>query len=99
MKTLFLSILSFFSVASIVAESYVLKSPDGKLAWMWKSKIKIRFPSIHEQTEVMAPSAISMTLADGTVWGRKAKLTGKKQKASTKPFTRHSTKKLNRKFV
>ena len=81
MKTLFLSILSFFSVASIVAESYVLKSPDGKISVNVKIEDKIHFSVNHEQTEVMAPSAISMTLADGTVWGRKAKLNGKKTKS------------------
>jgi alpha-glucosidase len=81
MKTLFLSILSFFLVASIAAESYVLKSPDGKISVNVKIEDKIRFSVNHEQTEVMSPSTISMTLADGTVWGQKAKLTGKKTKS------------------
>jgi alpha-glucosidase len=81
MKTLFLSILSFFLVASIAAESIVLKSPDGKISVNVKIEDKIRFSVNHEQTEVMAPSAISMTLANGTIWGQKAKLTGKKTKS------------------
>jgi alpha-glucosidase len=78
MKTLHMLIISIFLATSLMAESYVLKSPDGKLQVNVEISDNIRFSVNHEQTEVIAPSPISMTLTDGSVWGQKPKLKSKK---------------------
>ncbi len=78
MKTLHMLIISIFLATSLMAESYVLESPDGKLQVNVEISDNIRFSVNHEQTEVIAPSPISMTLADGSVWGQKPKLKSKK---------------------
>lgn len=68
MKTLHMFIFSTLFATSLMAESYVLKSPDGKLQVNVEISDNIRFSVNHEQTEVLAPSPVSMTLADGRVW-------------------------------
>lgn len=78
MKTLHMLIISIFLATSLMAESYVLKSPNGKLQVKVEISDNIRFSVNHEQTEVIAPSSVSMTLADGSVWGQKPKLKNKK---------------------
>jgi alpha-glucosidase len=78
MKTLHMFIFSTLFATSLMAESYVLKSPDGKLQVNVEISDNIRFSVNHEQTEVLAPSPVSMTLADGRVWGEKPGLKSKK---------------------
>jgi len=78
MKTLHMIILSTLFSTSVMAKSYVLKSPNSKLLVNVEISDKIRFSVNHEQTEVIAPSSISITLADGSVWGEKPKLKSKK---------------------
>ena len=78
MKTLPMFIFSTLFATSLMAESYVLKSPDGKLQVNVEISDNIRFSVNHEQTEVIAPSPISMTLTDGSVWGQKPELKSKK---------------------
>jgi alpha-glucosidase len=73
---------------SLFAQTQILKSPDGKLQVKVEVNNKISFSVSHEQTEVVASSPVSMTLADGTVWGVNPKLKNKKaqsinQKIST----------------
>jgi len=78
MKTLHMLIISIFLATSLMAESYVLESPNGKLQVKVEISDNIRFSVNHEQTEVIAPSSVSMTLVDGSVWGQKPKLKNKK---------------------
>ena len=78
MKTLPMFIFSTLFATSLMAESYVLKSPNGKLQVNVEISDNIRFSVNHEQTEVIAPSPISMTLTDGSVWGENPGLKSKK---------------------
>ena len=78
MKTLLMLIFSTLFATSLMAESYVLKSPNGKLQINVEISDNIRFSVNHEQTEVIALSPVSMTLTDGRVWGKKPKLKSKK---------------------
>ncbi|MFY9598047.1 MAG: glycoside hydrolase family 97 N-terminal domain-containing protein, partial [Dysgonamonadaceae bacterium] len=78
MKTLLMLIFSTLFATSLMAESYVLKSPNGKLQINVEISDNIRFSVNHEQTEVIALSRVSMTLTDGRVWGKKPKLKSKK---------------------
>ena len=93
MKTLPMFIFLTLFATSLMAESYVLKSPDGKLQVNVEISDNIRFSVNHEQTEVIAPSPVSMTLTDGSVWGQKPKLKAKKHKALIKLLVHQYTRK------
>ena len=81
MKTSVMIIFSCFFAANLLAQSQVLKSPDGKLQVNVEINDKISFSVHHEQTEVIAASPISMTLNDGTVLGSNPKLKNKKSQS------------------
>lgn len=51
-----------------------LTSPDGKLKATINVGEKLTYSVLYDGKEVLAPSAISMTLDNGTVWGDNAKL-------------------------
>ncbi len=88
MKILLMITVSCLFAVSLFAQTQTLRSPDGKLQVKVEVNDKISFSVSHEQTEVVALSPVSMTLADGTVWGANPKLKNKKaqsvnQKIST----------------
>ncbi|MGD9558217.1 MAG: glycoside hydrolase family 97 protein [Mangrovibacterium sp.] len=78
MKESFAFLLLFLSAIGGFAQTQELNSPDGKLQVKIDISDQIRFSVSHEQTEVVALSPVSMTLADGTVWGVNPKLKNKK---------------------
>ena len=78
MKTLLMLIFSTLFATNLMAKSYVLKSPDNKLQVNVEISDEIRFSVNHEQTEVIAPSPVSMRVMDGRVWGEKPRLKSKK---------------------
>lgn len=51
-----------------------VKSPNGKIDMAIESSAKISWSVKHENTTVIAPSTISLTLADGVVLGNNAKV-------------------------
>jgi alpha-glucosidase len=74
MKMKFLFTLSFcFSVTVLIAQTsknYHLKSPDGKIDLSITAGDKIQWSVKHENTEIITPSAISMTLQGGEILGK-----------------------------
>jgi alpha-glucosidase len=74
MKIKFLFTLSLcFFVSIIVAQTtknYHVKSPDGKIDLSITTGDKIEWSVKHEDTEIITPSAISMTLQSGEVLGK-----------------------------
>ncbi|MGQ7867902.1 glycoside hydrolase family 97 protein [Sunxiuqinia sp. sy24] len=74
-------LLLFFAVISFAgfAQSLLLKSPDGKLKIQVEIGSKISYSVTHEQTEVLAPSNLSITLTNGSVWGKDPKLKNQKR--------------------
>ena len=78
MKTLLMLIFSTLFATNLMAKSYILKSPDNKLQVNVEISDEIRFSVNHEQTEVIAPSPVSMRVMDGRVWGEKPRLKSKK---------------------
>ncbi|MDB5148739.1 MAG: Retaining alpha-galactosidase [Mucilaginibacter sp.] len=72
MKFLFTIFLCFF-VSVLVAQTtknYHVKSPDGKIDLSITTGDKIEWSVKHEDTEIITPSAISMTLQSGEVLGK-----------------------------
>ena len=70
-KSLFLFALLILSVSAFAQKQYTLQSPDGKITVAIKAGEKLTYSVMHGNTCVLAPSAIGMTLADGTQLGTK----------------------------
>ena len=68
--TLLLSLCAISAFAA-KAKPQTLKSPDGRIAVTFDS---FKYSVSADGYQVLAPSAISMTLEDGTVWGGNAQL-------------------------
>ncbi|MEL7588088.1 MAG: glycoside hydrolase family 97 protein [Prolixibacteraceae bacterium] len=88
MKTPVMIMISCLFAATLLGQTQVLKSPNGNLQVNVEINDNVSFSVSHDQTEVVAPSPVSMTLTDGTVWGVNPKLKNKKsqrvnQKIST----------------
>ncbi|WP_243350258.1 glycoside hydrolase family 97 protein [Parabacteroides sp. FAFU027] len=75
MRIHFLTAL-FLSVSTVLfaQKSYEVKSPDGKLDVRVQVGTDITYSLTHENNPVIKPSAISMKLGDGTVWGTAPKV-------------------------
>ena len=82
MKKLLLTLLLFSAGTGIsAAKTYDLKSPDGKIAVRVDvSADAVTYSISRDGKELIAPSPLSLTLADGRVLGRKASV----RKASAK---------------
>ena len=59
------------SMSLMAQKSYQLQSPDRKLQTVVSVGDNVEFSLTHDGTEVLAPSAISMTLHNGEVLGAK----------------------------
>jgi len=81
---LFGIVLAFFSTSVCIAQVIHVKSPNGKIDMALESGAKISWSVKHENTEVIAPSNISLTLSDGVVLGKNAKvISAKNSKVNT----------------
>ncbi len=76
MKKVFIStILAFMAVTAFAAaKQHTLTSPDGKISVTVNTDKAIRYGVSVDGQEVLAPSEISLTLGDGTVYGGTATL-------------------------
>jgi len=85
MNRFFLHVVIFiFLSINGVAQVLQVKSPNGKIVMALESGAKILWSVKHENTEVIAPSAISLTLGNGLVLGNNAKVISiKKSKVNT----------------
>ena len=71
----FLTMIAAVTLASAVsAKDYNVNSPDGRLAVTVSIDEQVEWSLKADGRQIIAPSAISMTLTDGTVWGRPAKV-------------------------
>lgn len=64
-----LAVAVLFSSAMLNAKTISVKSPDGKTQSELVIDKTISYSIVQDGVEVLAPSLISMTLNDGTVWG------------------------------
>ncbi len=64
----------FLSTSIGIAQGFHIKSPNGKIDMALESGAKILWSVKHENTEVIAPSAISLALGSGVVLGNNVKV-------------------------
>src|SRR5579875_1630871 len=69
------------------SKTFDVKSPDGKIELNLATGPKLMWSVKHEGTQVIAPSAISITLEDGEVLGNAAKVTGSKTASVNASFS------------
>ncbi|MFI0431475.1 glycoside hydrolase family 97 protein [Mariniflexile sp. HMF6888] len=79
-------ILAFLSTSMGIAQSIHVKSPNGKIDMALESGAKISWSVKHENTEVIAPSTISLTLGNGVVLGNNNKIIGVKKSSVDNSF-------------
>ncbi len=91
-----ISILLLIPAAALPAEkTFSLSSPNGKITAVVSVGKSLTYSIEFNGQEVLAPSALAMTLSDGTVWGEDCKL--KKSSQNTvdnvilTPFTRQAS--------
>ncbi len=86
MNRFFLYVVTIVFLSTTVGISQVIhvKSPNGKIDMALESGAKIAWSVKHENTTVIAPSTISLTLDNGVVLGNNAKVTSiKKSKVNS----------------
>lgn len=76
MNRFFLYVVTIVFLSTTVGNAQVihLKSPNGKIGMALESGVKISWSVKHENTIVIAPSSISLTLGNGVVLGKNAKV-------------------------
>ncbi len=67
-KSLAISMMMLVAV-SVQAKEIKLTSPDGAIEAMIETKGQLSYSLKQDGVEILAPSPLSMTLSDGTVWG------------------------------
>ena len=90
-----LTLLFFNATFSQEAQDFVITSPNGKIKVSILVGEKITWSVLHEKNQILAPSAISMTLDQNEVLGKNALvLNSKREKVNTtfeSPFYKKST--------
>ncbi len=80
LKQIILLSLAFANTAAFAQKQFKLASPDKRLATTISIGDKLTYDISLAGEKVMDPSAINITLADGTCWGDKARLTSSSEK-------------------
>ena len=76
MKRTALFVLTLFAALSVFAKerSYSIVSPSGKIETQVNVGSIVDYEIRYDGRTVLAPSAVSMTLSDGRIWGVDAKV-------------------------
>ncbi len=80
LKQIILLSLAFANTAAFAQKQFKLASPDKRLATTISIGDKLTYDISLAGEKVMDPSAINITLADGTCWGDKARLASSSEK-------------------
>ena len=83
---LILQIVLFTSVSIAQTKSVTVTSPDGKIEMVLETGAEIRWSVKHEKTEVIKPSAISLTLDKGVVLGANPQISSIKRETVNSSF-------------
>ena len=84
---LVLQIVLFTSVSIAQTKSVTVTSPDGKIEMALETGSEIRWSVKHEKTEVIKPSAISLTLDKGVVLGANPQISSIKRATVNSSFS------------
>jgi alpha-glucosidase len=87
MKSIFAFVFLTLTAVAIYGQTFELASPGGNLRIKVETGDETVISVTHDKTEVLAPSPVSMTIADGSIWGRNAKLVSKKEKSVTQSIS------------
>ena len=79
-------VLSLMTLTA-TAKDWVVTSPNGKLKMNVSVNERVAYSVEYDGQQVLAPSVVSMTLADGTVLGENAKVRGSRQTAIDETLT------------
>lgn len=72
---------SVLGISVYAQKSFVLKSPAGNLHTTIVAGERLTYDVVCDGRQIMAPSAISMTLDNGTVWGNDVRIQKKRRKS------------------
>ncbi|MDR1414442.1 MAG: glycoside hydrolase family 97 protein [Odoribacteraceae bacterium] len=81
MKTFFVTALLLLATGLAAQEHFTIASPDGRLEAKITIGKTIEYSVHHDGYLMLAPSPLSLTLADGHVWGVRSKLAGSATKS------------------
>ena len=81
------------SASAAAPKEFELSSPDGKLNVSVEVGETVTYSLSHDGTVLLDPSQVSMTLADGTVYGVDSRFLGKKTRAVDEDITTRNYKK------
>jgi len=95
MRMFFAFLFVFFLALNISAKEYTLKSPLEKISVKLDVNESISYSVFLNDKEIIAPSEISLTLADGTVWGKAPKV----RKAKTSSVSQELHPVLQQKYA
>lgn len=76
MKKLTFGLMLISAASAFAAKTYNVTSPDGHLKADINIDTAITYAVTFDQRAVLDPSPVTMTLQNGTVWGRNPKVTG-----------------------
>ena len=98
MRRIIFAVLCMLSAGVLPAQkTFTLASPDGKVTSTISVGDNLTYDIRVDGRQVLAPSAISMKLTDGTEWGVRPRIAGKKQTSINEeiasPLTRQATMK------
>lgn len=74
-------ILSVSLASSQKPQQFVIQSPDGKIKLSVEAGAKISWSVSHQNTVIIAPSSISMTMGNGEILGQQVKIISSVKKA------------------
>ena len=73
MKRILITLAALLAAISINAKDYKVSSPDGRIEVVVSSGEAVSWSVTKDGAQLIAPSRIALTLADGTVYGKNAK--------------------------
>ena len=87
------SLLLICVYSQAATNQHTLTSPNGKLSAVVESGENLQWSLSYDGQQLIAPSAISMTLADGTVYGGAAKVSRETRRSVNRTIQAHIYKK------
>ncbi len=80
---LFLLVIVFSSTSLFAQRNFNIKSPDGSITVNIEAGAKLQWSVQHKGQQIIAPSAISLTLQNGNILGDNAKIKAKTESVET----------------
>lgn len=95
MKKLSIIILLLSFILNVSAKDYSIESPSGKITIKISLDKEVKYSVLLNGKEILSPSAISMKISDGNVWGKDVKV----KKAKTVSVSEEIIPVIKRKYA